>query len=714
VPANVTLSEADSKELLRRYGVPFATEEVVDDVTGAVRAAATIGFPVAVKASGPTIAHKTERGLVRLGLADADGVERAIAEIASALRPEDGMVRYLVARMIPGGRELIVGLIRDRIFGPVVMLGVGGILAEAISDVAFLRVPFGPEDIDRAIQRMSLHTLFDAYRGDTAPDRTALSTMLSGLAALAHDRPEVVSVDVNPVIVGRDGTLVAVDALVEVATAPETVGTTRRFPSSRPFDALFDPQGVVVVGASSHPGKFGFVSLHNILVSGYRGRVFGTNRGRERVLGIDCLGSVSEVPVGAADLAFLCTPASVNEDVLRQCADVGIRAVFVASAGYREAGDADAEVRLAALADELGLLMAGPNGQGLVSTPSRLCAQIVAPYPPAGSIGVASQSGNFVSTFMNYARHSGVGVSRAISAGNAAQTTMDDYLRYLAGDPFTSVGLTYLESVDDGPSFVGAVSEFVASKPLVMLKGGATSAGSRAASSHTGALAGDHAVFTSVVRQLGVTLVDDVEVAFDVAAAFATQPLPRGDRLVILTTVGGWGVVTADALARDGVLRLVDLPDGLMRDLDAILPPRWSRNNPIDCAGGETRDTVPEILDLVASCDEVDAVVLLGLGIQSNQARLMREGSFYPDEGLERIVAYHQRQDERYVRSALETSRRWHKPVMVATELAIADPANPGPATAREVGSYCFPTGARAVRALAEMVRYARFRRSAV
>lgn len=708
VPPSVTLSEAESKQLLSRYGLTFANERVAVDAEGVVAAATALGFPVALKASGPTIAHKTERGLVHLGLGSADAVLRAVEDIRGKIRPEDGEVQYLVAPMISGNRELIVGLVRDPTFGPVVMVGVGGILAEALADVAFLRVPFGPDDLNRAIERMSLKALFGAYRGDAATDRTALYLLLAGLADLAVDRPDIVSVDVNPVIVTRDGRLVAVDALVETGSVPEQqpVAPTR---GHRSFDALFDPAGVVVVGASAHPGKFGFVSLHNILASGYRGRVFGTNRGKERVLGIDCVESVADLPIGSVDLAFLCTPAAANEDILRQCADVGIRAVFVASAGYREAGDLEAERRLTALADQLGIVMAGPNGQGLVSTPSRLCAQIVAPYPPAGVIGIASQSGNFVSTFMNYSRHSGIGVSRAVSAGNAAQTTVDDYLRYLSGDPFTQVGLTYVESVDDGRSFIDAVSGFVASKPLVMVKGGATAAGSRAASSHTGALAADHAVFSSVVRQLGVTLVDGVEEAFDAAAAFATFPLPKGNRLVIVTTVGGWGVVTADAVARDGMLQLVDLPHDLMQRLDGILPPRWSRNNPIDCAGGETRDTVPEILEMVASSPDVDAVLLLGLGIQSNQARLMVEGGFYPEEGLERIVGYHRRQDERYARAAVDVSSRLGKPVMVATELAVADPANPGPATSRELGSYCFPTGARAVRALGEMVRFARF-----
>ncbi len=182
------------------------------------------------------------------------------------------------------------------------------------------------------------------------------------------------------------------------------------------FAALFDPRGVIVAGASSHPGKFGFVALHNILANGYAGPVFATNRDGGEILGVHAMTSIEELPHGAADLVFVCTPASANAELLRACAAKGVRAAFVTSGGYGEAGDAGrkAEQDLVALADELGLLVAGPNGQGVVSTRSSLCAQIVAPYPPRGHIAIASQSGNFISSFENYAVHSGVGVSRAV------------------------------------------------------------------------------------------------------------------------------------------------------------------------------------------------------------------------------------------------------------------------------------------------------------
>ncbi len=476
--------------------------------------------------------------------------------------------------------------------------------------------------------------------------------------------------------------------------------------------ALFDPRGVVVVGASTHPGKFGFVALHNVLASGYQGKVFGTNLEGETVLGIACARSVDELPSGQIDLAFICTPASTNADILRSCAAKGISAAFITSAGYGEAGEAGrvAQDKLVALARELGILLAGPNGQGLVSTPAKLCAQIVAPYPPTGSIGVASQSGNIVSSFLNWSLATGVGVSRAISAGNAAMTGVADYLDFYSTDPATAVALAYVEGIDDGRGFFERVAAVAARKPLVLVKGGATAGGAAAAASHTGSLATNDKVFDGACRQAGVVRAASVEEAFEAAATFATQPLPMGPNVVVMTTAGGWGVVTADAITRDRDLVLMPLPADLMAEIDTKLPPRWSRSNPVDLAGGETRDTIPEVMAMIASHPDVHAIVYLGLGIQSNQARLMRSGRFYPNNGLERIIEYHERQDTRFAEAAAAVSLTSGKPILTATELAVADPTNAGPTAVRASGRLCYPSANRAVTALAHMYRDARFR----
>jgi acyl-CoA synthetase (NDP forming) len=710
-----TLSEAASKALLRTYGVPLADEREVATAADAAAAAAAIGFPVVAKLCGDAIAHKTERGLVRLRLADAAAVESAAADLLAAATPDDGPVTVLVAPMVQGNRELIAGVVRDPQFGANVMLGVGGILAEAIADVVFRPIPITTLDAHEMIDQLRMQQLLGEFRGEAAVDRERLAAVLLGLSAVAEARPDVASIDVNPLIVGRDGRPVAVDALVEIAPpAATTSGTGRARPTDAQFRALFEPRGVLVTGASTHPGKFGFVSLHNILASGYAGGVYGTNLQGEEVLGIRTVADIDALPAGEIDLVFVCTPASANPDLLRACARKGIGAAFLTSAGYGEAGDEGRrlEADLVALADELGILLAGPNGQGVVSTPANLCAQIVAPYPPAGRIAVASQSGNFVSSFLNYARQTGVGISRAVSAGNAAAVTPADYLDWYADDAATAVSLAYVEGIVDGRGLLDRFASVARRKPLVVVKGGATAAGAKAAASHTGALAANDTVFDGACRQAGVTRAATVEEAFEAAATFATQPLPAGPNVVVLTTAGGWGVVTSDAIHREHGLVLMPLPADLQAQIDTKLPPRWSRNNPVDCAGGEVRDTIPEVMELIAAHPDVHSVIYLGLGIQSNQARLMREGGFFPDHGLERIVEYHERQDRRFAEAAHELSVRFGKPILTATELAVADPDNPGPAAVRASGRLCYASGNRAVTALGHLWRYAQFRAS--
>ncbi len=210
-----TLSEAESKALVASYGIPVPDERLAPDARGAVAAADAIGYPVVLKLNGDAIAHKTERGLVRLRLGDAAAVAQAADELLAAGTPDDGPVDLLVAPMLAGNRELIAGLHLDAQFGPTVMLGVGGILAEAVADVAFRLVPLTPVDAEDLIDDLTTQPLLGELRGEPAVDRAALAQVITGLAALAQARPDVRSVDLNPLIV-VDGRPVAVDALVEV------------------------------------------------------------------------------------------------------------------------------------------------------------------------------------------------------------------------------------------------------------------------------------------------------------------------------------------------------------------------------------------------------------------------------------------------------------------------------------------------------------------
>lgn len=714
--AGRTLSEYNSKQLLAGYGVSVPQETLVESPQAAVEAASRIGFPVVVKLCGDRIAHKTERDLVRLELSDAEAVHRAATQLWQRRQPEDGDVGLLVTEMVHGRRELIAGMIHDPQFGACVLVGLGGILAEAVGDVAFGLAPLEPAEALRMAEALQTRRLLQSFRGEPALDMDALAVALVGLGRLAAERPDIHSVDVNPVIVAG-GKPVAVDALVELG-APHPVPPVP--PARRPeeilerFRPLFHPRGIVLAGASSHPGKFGFVSLHNLRRFGYTGDIFPVNRDGAEILGTPTYRDIAEIPPGKADLVFVCTPVGANVGLLRACAQRGVRAAFVASGGYREAGPQGRrlEDELVATANELGMVLAGPNGQGVISTSVSMCAQIVAPYPPAGRIAVVSQSGNLLSSFLNYSVQTGVGVSKAISVGNSAQTNIADYLEYFAADPETDVVLAYLEGIPDGHGFVQAVQKLTPTKPLVVLKGGVATAGQRAALSHTGSLATDDRVFQGVCRQLGILRAPSVEHAFEWAASLATQPLPAGRRVIVFTTVGGWGVLTADACTQAG-LELIALPEEIEARISSMVPDRWSRNNPIDLAGGETRDTVPEILDLLCGHPDVDAVLQLGLGIQGATANLFQTGQFYPGHGLDRMADFHQRQERRYAQAAAAASQRHAKPVLSTTELVYTDRdyANAGPLAVRETGRVCYPSAHRAVATLGALVEYARFRR---
>lgn len=706
--------------LVREYGVPVPEHRFAASAADAARDASAMGFPVVLKLCGDRIAHKTERGLVRLGLSDAEAVLAAGEALLGRARPEDGEVGLLVAEMVSGKRELLAGLVRDPSFGPCVLLGLGGIFTEVLADVAFAMAPLSRDEALGLIGQLRAADLFTKpFRGEPAADLDALADILVALGRLGVERPEVKSVDLNPIVL-RGASPIAVDALVELLEPTEGSQPVDSPRAPAPSDAelldrfrpLFHPRGIVVAGVSSHPGKFGFVTLHNLARFGFRGELYPVKRDGAEVLGRPTVRDVREIPDAAADLVFVCTPNKLNEELLRACAQKGVRAAFIASAGYAEAGGdgAERQASLAQLADELGMVLIGPNGQGVISTSESMCAQIVAPFPPAGHISVASQSGNLVSSFLNYSVLSGVGVSKAVSLGNSAQVGLAEMLEYFAADPETHVALAYVEGIPDGRRFADAVRRLTATKPLVLVKGGAGEAGKRAAASHTGALASDDRVFDGLCRQLGVLRAPTVEQAFEWAATLVTQPLPRGRRTVVFTTVGGWGVLAADACGAEG-LDLIELPDDVVARIDKMVPARWSRGNPIDLAGGETRDTVTEVLDLLCGHPEIDAVIHLGLGIQSGQADAFKSGPFYPDHGLERISAFHEAQDRRYAAAAREASERHAVPVLSATELVYADRAygNAGPVGVREEGRVCYPSAHRAVGALRALTRWAEF-----
>ena len=419
-------------------------------------------------------------------------------------------------------------------------------LAEAVGDVVFRLAPITERDAPDMIDALATQRLLGPFRGEPAVDRDALSRVLVGLSRVSEEEPHVVAIDINPLLIA-DGIPIAVDALVELTsngrhgTGNDGAGATTGISATHDgeanadatiridgpqFRTLFEPKGVIVAGASSHPGKFGFVALHNLLAAGYAGAVAATNLEGGTVLGIETVRDIDALPDDTFDLVVVCTPPPRTPTCCAR-ARKGVRAAFVTSAGYGEGGGEGARRRSRARRAR-GRARDPPRRaqrpRRRVDTRVAVCAQIVAPFPPRGTIGLASQSGNFVSSFLNYSRFTGVGISRAVSAGNAAAVSVADYLDWYASDPETNVGLAYLEGVTDGRALFDRLRSIAQRQPLVVLKGGTTAGGQRAAASHTGSLATDEAVFEGACAQAGITRAATVEEAFEAAATFATQP----------------------------------------------------------------------------------------------------------------------------------------------------------------------------------------------
>lgn len=705
-----TLSEHDSKLRLAALGIKMPAERIAANAEEAVAAAMDLGFPVVAKLGGDGLAHKSEGGLVLLDLRGHEQVRAAAERLMSFADSEMVEAHVLIAPMVKGNRELILGYVRDPTWGPCVLIGHGGVLAEQIGTASMAPAPLEIASAHQLLKRFDRTGILGEIRGEVAANREQLAEMLVFLGTLADD-PQVRAAEMNPVIL-VEGSPVPVDALVELDDGVNAVqDVTDRFqPTDAHWEALLNPRGVVIAGVSDHPGKFGSVAFHNVLAGGYAGRVFPINRKGNECLGRETLQSIDAVPIGAADMMILCTPANAAPELVRAAAPRGVRAVIVCSAGFSEIGDEGAalESQLLAAAEENDVLLIGPNVQGIVSTPARLVAQIVGPSPPPGSISIVSQSGNICSSLQNFASESGMGIARAVSIGNAAQCGVVDALEFLVHDPSTRSTIAYVESFSGTPNLRSRLGALARSKPVVIIKGGRTSQGARAAMTHTGALAGDDAVFTEMMSALGLCLADNPEHAFDCASAFASLPNMRGPRLGIMTTVGGWGVLSVDALERTP-LALATLSANTITQLDAVLPSRWSRNNPVDLAGGEGKDSLVCGLDVLAGSGEVDAILLVGIGIQSNQANVMESGPLAATPGLGRMIDFHHRQDLRYVQAAMRVTGELGIPVAVASELHGLLSHTPAFAELRSNAFPCFRTAPRAIAALAELWQRSKF-----
>lgn len=377
------------------------------------------------------------------------------------------------------------------------------------------------------------------------------------------------------------------------------------------LNALFRPETVAVIGASRTPGKIGAIVVSNLVSAGFKGKIFPVNPAGGEIQGIPAVTDICDLP-GPLDLAVVCVPPKAVLPSLEGLASVPVRAVIIITAGFREVGREGyfLEEQVVKLCREKNIILLGPNCLGLINTENGLNASFAAGQPPHGGIGFFSQSGALCVAILDWALGEGLGFSKFISLGNKAMLDESDMLEYLRQDAGTRVILGYMEGVEDGQAFMRQALFAARVKPVIMMKSGSTSAGARAASSHTGAMAGSDQAYQAAFHQSGVIRVADVETLFNLAMAFSSQPLPKGPNLAIVTNSGGPGILAADACERSRLM-MAALRGQTVEQLSAFLPSFASLYNPIDIIGDADAERYEKTLEIVLQDSQVHAVMVL-------------------------------------------------------------------------------------------------------
>ncbi|MEW5947418.1 MAG: CoA-binding protein [bacterium] len=475
---------------------------------------------------------------------------------------------------------------------------------------------------------------------------------------------------------------------------------------------LFAPRSLALVGASNSFMKWGFIVLANILSGGYKGKIYPVNPRGGKILGLDVYKDLRSIP-DEIDVVVVTTPAAGVPGAARQCAAKKVPFMITITAGFSESGDEGKrlEREVAEIVRGSGVRMVGPNTMGIVGTGARLCALMPPVKPQPGAISFVAQSGNIGSQLLGLGQVMGVGFHNFVASGNEGDLRVEDYIEFFGEDEKTRVIMAYIEGVDDGRRFLDVVRRITPRKPVIVFKAGQTRSGARAAVSHTGALAGSRDIYDAAFRQAGVIKVSATDEMLDLARAFAYLPLPKGNRVGIVTWGGGWGVVTADA-CEDAGLNVVPLPTDVIAKIDSVLPPYWSRGNPVDLVGTLNREAHRVALELIVGCPSIDGIIALGIfGAATFFSELVANASNLsenvPPELVQTYMKEIRREDEKFESTVVTLMDRYNKPIVGATVIR-------NPQAERDVPRQVlvFSTPEKAARALWRLYEYQRYRES--
>ena len=592
------ITEELSKSILKTYGIKVPPFALVTSAEEAVKQAKKIGFPLVMKVVSPQILHKTDVGGVKVGLDNVNDVKKTFKDMYGRLSKKKGVEvkGILLEKMVPKGVELIVGIQNDPQFGPVIMVGLGGIMTEVMKDVAFRMLPITPSDAKSMLNELKGSALLKGFRGSEPIDTNMVAKMLVQIGKLGVENADYInSVDFNPVVVYPKSHFV-VDAKIILNKEIKKNSISKAKPNIESMESFFTPESVALVGASATPGKIGNSVLVALGKQDYKGKVYPINPKQESILGIKCYPSLDAINE-KVDLVVVCIDLAECGPIMETCANKGIHNVVIVSGGGKELGGdrAAMESKVKELSLKHKIRVIGPNCIGMFNAANRLdCAfqgQERMVRSKLGNVAFFSQSGTMGISMLESADV--FGLSKMISFGNRSDVDEADMIWYAANDPQTTVIGLYVEGFGDGRKFINTAKRVMKekNKPIIIWKSGRTEAGAKQAASHTGSLGGSNAIIMGAFKQAGIISVDSYQELVGVLKALAWQPPAKGNRVAMTSNGAGPMIGGIDQLERSG-LTIGKLSPELLKKMKERFPPTVPihNGNPADVGGGANAD----------------------------------------------------------------------------------------------------------------------------
>jgi acyl-CoA synthetase (NDP forming) len=606
------LTAPEAKLVCDAYKIPVPQEGIATTAGEAAEMAAGMGFPVVMKIVSPDILHKTEAGGVVVGVTSAEHARTTFQTITDNARRYKADARIdgiQIQQMLPSGAtEVIVGSIEDPSFGKLVAFGLGGILVEVLKDITFRLAPATKADAESMLDGLKSSEILHGVRGQPAVNRDALTDIVVKVSELVTDFPEIAEVDLNPVFATDKGAT-AVDARIvcdwEAKTARYRPDETEIL---KAMNRIFHPKAVAVIGASAETGKIGNSVMKNLINGGYKGTIVPVHPKNPDILGVQAYKSILDYP-GEIDVAVFAVPAHLCVAAMDEVGRKKVPGAVMIPSGFAETNNQELQDELLATARKHDVRVMGPNIYGFYYTPENLCATFCTAFDVKGKAALSSQSGGVGMSIIGFARSTKMGVSAIVGLGNKSDLDEDDLLTFFEQDPNTQAIAMHCEDLKDGRAFAEVAKRVSKKKPVIMLKAGRTSYGSKAAASHTGALAGNDKIYDDVLRQAGVIRAPSLRSMLEFARGLQVLPTPKGENVIIITGAGGSGVLLSDACFDNG-LTLMKMPDDLDAAFRKFIPPFGAAGNPVDITGGEPPLTYQNTVRLGLNDDRIHSLIL--------------------------------------------------------------------------------------------------------